>query len=341
MNEIFFSVGLFVVLITTYDFFYTTLSSNGAGFITHHITQCIWAFFLRISKLLGDKGILKLSGFTIMLFLFSMWIMLLWAGLFLMLLSEEFSVLTSSKELSASLLDKFYYSGYVLSTMGNGDFKPGAKLWQVITAIFSFAGFIFITTGISYIISVSSAIINKRTLSLTISNLGNTPQQILLNTWNGNDFSRLLSYIPQLQQQINRHTQNHMAFPVLHFFHTGRKKDAIAINIANLDEALSIILLFGKHDKTNQMLRKDVHPLRDALYFYLTSLKGPFIQAADSEQAYPNLSSLGRMPIELSISAGEIKNNYDTIKQRRMLLSGLLQNGGWNWQDIYPSEKEH
>ncbi|MDF9799203.1 hypothetical protein OKW21_004466 [Catalinimonas alkaloidigena] len=341
MNVIVFLVGLCIILITAHDFFYTTLSSNGAGIITHKVTKAIWSLFLNVSKLRSNRSVLKFSGITIMLFLFSMWIMLLWIGLFVMLVSEEISVVTSSKGLSASLLDKFYYSGYVLSTMGNGDFKPGAEFWQVITAIFSFAGFIFITTGISYIISVSSAIINKRTLSLTISNLGNTPQQILLRTWNGNDFSRLLNYVPQLQQQINRHVQNHMAFPILHFFHTGRKKDAIAVNITNLDEALSIVLLFGEPDKTNQGLTDGLHPLRDALYFYLASLKGPFIQATDGEQDFPNLSSLEGMPIKPSISGDEIKNNYDPLKQRRMLLSGLLQNGGWNWKDIYPSEKVH
>lgn len=333
MNILVFLAGATLVVITAYDFFYTTLSSSGAGFITHRVTHGIWSFFLYLSKVLHSKKPLKIAGVFILLSTLILWLLLLWSGLYVMLISEERSVVTSTKEETAGLLDKIYYSGYVLSTMGNGDFKPVGRFWQILTSVFSFAGFVFITTAISYFVSVSSAIINKRTLSLSISNLGSSPQEILLNTWNGKNFSRLINYVSQLQQQLNKHTESHMAYPVLHFFHTGGKKDAVAINITNLDEALSILLLLSEPGST--IHEKDVLPLRDAVDFYLSTLKETFIKAVNREQALPDLSQLKDTDMKIMVDQKNLAIRFQQVKQRRMLLSGLLRNDGWSWKDIY------
>ncbi len=333
MNIFIFIAGVGVVMLVAYDFFYTTLSSSGAGLLTHHMNHRIWYFFLFLSKTFQTKRPLRLAGVFILLSTLALWVLLFWAGLYLMLLSEERSVVSSTKEETAGLLDKIYFSGYVLSTMGNGDFKSGSKFWQVLTAVFSFTGFIFITTAISYFVSVSTAIINKRTLSLCISNLGNSPQQILLNTWNGHDFSRLMPYVAQLQQLLNKHTQSHMAYPVLHFFHTGHKKDAVAVNLTNLDEALSIWWLAVQQE--DDIARKDLMPLRDAISFHLNMLKHTFIKPVPQEEPLPALAALTKAGIAIADDPEEIRTKFQQLKSRRSLLSGLLQNDGWSWQDIY------
>lgn len=134
---------------------------------SHRVTHGIWRFILYLGKTNNSKKPLKLIGVFILLCTLILWLLLLWIGLCMMLMSEERSIVTSTKEETADVLDKVYYSGYVLSTMGNGDFKPADQFWQIVTSLFSFAGFVFITTTISYFVSVSSAIINKRTLSLS------------------------------------------------------------------------------------------------------------------------------------------------------------------------------
>lgn len=333
-----FLAGALIVLITAYDFFYTTLSASGAAFITHRTTHAFWSFFLFSSKVFHSKKILKGAGGFILLCTLLLWLILLWAGLFLMLISDERSVVTSSKELTSGLVDKLYYSGYLLSTLGLGDYKPEGKLWQMLTSIFSFTGFIFITTAISYFVSVSSAIISKRTLSLTISNLGSSPQVILSNSWNGKDFSRLIRYVPSLQQQINQHTQSHMAYPVLHFFHTAGKKDSIAINLTNLDEALSILLLSNDGQSPNN--QEDLNSLRDAIDFYLNTLKQSFIQPLNQQHPVPDLSPLKMYEIHFTDDQKVIKEKFSQLQERRSLLAGLLKNDGWSWKDIYELNTE-
>ncbi len=96
--------------------------------MTHRVSHFIWQSFLRVSRISERPQLLKSAGISVILTLIVMWLGLLWLGLFLVLLGDYDSVVTSSKSLPASALDKLYYSGYVLSTLGNGDFKPGSRV---------------------------------------------------------------------------------------------------------------------------------------------------------------------------------------------------------------------
>ena len=328
--------GILVVALTAYDFFNTTLSSNGAGFMTHRVSQLIWRSFLRVSRLSDSPPVLKSAGISVILTLIILWLGLLWLGLFLILLGDYDSVVTAARSLPASALDKLYYSGYVLSTMGNGDFKPGSTRWQLVTAVFSFAGFIFITTAMTYVISVASAIIDKRSLSLFIANMGDSPQELLTNAWDGESLSGLTSVATELRQMINRHVQNHRAYSTLHFFHSGRKRSSIAINIVKLDEALSIALLL--FDPVTVQDRQALRPLRNALSTYLDTLDKTFVRSAQEIDVLPDLSDLKGEQMEVLTDPAAIKEKLGELTSRRKLLAGFLYNNGWNWKEVYVSK---
>ena len=333
MNLLGLLTGILVVALTVYDFFNTTLSSNGAGFMTHRVSHLIWQSFLRISRISGKPQVLKSAGISVILTLIIMWLGLLWLGLFLILLGDYNSVVTAAKSLPASALDKLYYSGYVLSTMGNGDFKPGSTQWQLVTAVFSFAGFIFITTAMTYVISVASAIIDKRSLSLFIANMGDSPQELLANAWDGESLSGLTSVATELRQMINRHVQNHRAYSTLHFFHSGRRRSSIAINIVKLDEALSIALLL--FDPVIEKDQRALRPLRNALSTYLDTLDKTFVRAAQEIDIWPDLSALENKHLKVSAEAAVVKERWHELRPRRKLLAGFLYDSGWSWEDVY------
>ena len=335
MNLLALLAGILVVALTAYDFFNTTLSSNGASFMTHRVSHLIWQSFLHISRISDSPPVLKSAGISVILSLIILWLGLLWLGLFLILLGDYDSVVTAAKGLPASALDKLYYSGYVLSTMGNGDFKPGSTRWQLVTAVFSFAGFIFITTAMTYVISVASAIIDKRSLSLFIANMGDSPQELLTNAWDGESLSGLTSVATELRQMINRHVQNHRAYSALHFFHSGRKRSSIAINIVKLDEALSIALLL--FDPVTEQDRRALRPLRNALSTYLDTLDKTFVRSAQEIDVLPDLSDLQGEQMKVLTEPAAIEKKWRELTSRRKLLAGFLYNNGWNWKEVYVS----
>ena len=333
-NEIYLITGIFIVIAIACDFFYTTVSFNGAGILARSGSNGIAALFLRANKMTRSRFLFKFSGMSHILMQIVLWIGLLWFGLFLMLMGDPSSVLHTPSGTQASVVNKFYFSGYVLSTLGNGQYIPSSGGWQITVAAFSFAGFIFITTAMTYLMNLTTAVIHKRKLSLFISNLGETPEEIVANSFTGDGFERLTNVAATLQQMINEHSQNHYAHPGVHYFYSTQRTESLSVNITNLDEALTIMQYRIKEGKA---LVQDLHPLRDAIDKFLDMIEHHFIRSFDvNGDDIPNIRFLQ----ERGIPVNDEIADESAVKKRRSLLAGLLQSTGWSWEDIYTQNHE-
>jgi hypothetical protein len=333
MHEFYLILGITIVIIIAFDFFYTTVSINGAGLLARYVSSGIAAIFLWINRKTQNRWLFQFSGMIHILALVTLWLAFLWMGFFLLLMGDPNSVIHPASGAVSDTTDKIYFSGYTLSTLGNGEYVPGDGIWQIVVAGFSFAGFIFITTAMSYLISLTSAVIHKKNLSLFISNLGETPEKIVNNTFNGDDFKQLEKIVPELQQMINKHNQNHFAHPGVHYFYSRSRSESLAINISNLDEALTIIHHHvDKSGRWNQQLR----PLRDAISKFLDTIQHHFAAThkLDLKDSLP-LNYLQSSEIPL-VESAEISQ---AVQERRALLAGLLRSTGWSWSDIYKNSE--
>lgn len=332
MHEFYLIIGIGLVVITAFDFFYTTVSFNGAGVMARYVSSAIAFLFLSANKKTKSRFLFKFSGMTHILMLVVLWLGLLWTGLFFMLMSDPSSVLHAPTSAPATAVNKFYFSGYILSTLGNGQYIPSGGGWQIVVAVFSFAGFIFITTAMTYLMNLTSAVIHKRNLSLFISNLGETPEEILANAYTGHGFSRLTEVVPTLQQMINKHNQNHYAHPGVHYFYSVPREESLSVNLTNLDEALTIL---QRNIKKDESLMQDVRPLRDAIDKFLNTIEHHFITNFKiQKEDLPDLKQLREKGIPFQ------EQSVETLdpSERRAMLSGLLRSTGWKWEDIYESK---
>lgn len=326
-QEIYLIAGIFIVIATACDFFYTTVSFNGAGVMARGVSSAIASLFLLVNEKTGSRLLFKFSGMTHILAQVALWIGLLWFGLFLLLMGDPMSVLHAPSEAPAGAINKLYFSGYVLSTLGNGQYIPNGGGWQIVVAVFSFAGFIFITTAMTYLMNLTTAVIHKRTLSLFISNLGETPEEIVANSYSDEGFQRLVEVAPTLQQMINKHSQNHYAHPGVHYFYSIPRHESLSVNLANLDEALTILQTRVKND-----VSQNLYPLRDAIDKFLDMIEHHFIRTFEvDEDDAPDIRFLQERGVPLNDEvAGE-----GAAKKRRSLLADLLQSTGWSWEHIY------
>lgn len=323
-------VGIFIVCFTAYDFFYTTLSFNGAGIMSKTTTGALSSFFLYLNRHTSSRAILKLSGLVHVLVSLLLWIGLLWVGLFLILSSSSTSIVHATSREPANLVNIFYFSGYTLSTLGMGDFVPAAKGWQVVVAIFSFSGFIFLTTGLSYLLNLTSAVLRKRSLSLYISNLGDSPEEIVANAYDGENFSRLTSRVSTLQEKINKHNQSHFAYPISHYFYSTTRTESLAITLTSFDEALTII---QHYVKKRGSVEDDIRPVREAIDSFLNTVQYGFMTKLEDQKGIsPNIDKLRGHNISIKQSTSI---DDELLGERRSLLSGFLKSSGWNWNDIY------
>lgn len=208
---------------------------------------------------------------------------------------------------------------------------PANNGWQIVVAIFSFSGFIFITTGISYVINLTSAVLHKRSLALLISNLGNSPEEIVANVYSKGSLDVLVKRIPVLQEKINIHNQNHFAYPISHYFYSISKTESLAVNLTNLDEALSIILYLIEKDIT---AKNEIESLQDSIRKFLHTLQLSFItEFEDHEYISPNYEKLNKMGIPVTESS--LLKNRNFLEKRRSFLGGYLKSSGWSWKAIY------
>ena len=159
--------------------------------------------------------------------------------------------------------------------------------------------------------------------------MGNSAQDILINSWNGKDFKDLENHLLGLTDSVLEHSQNHLAYPVLHYFHSSRKNENGAVTLSSLDEALSILLIY---------IPEDIRPkdyslimLRKAITQYLSTLSSAFISEADDTPPQPDLSELKERNIPINENSSQTNEKYNNLVKRRRLLLGLIKEDGWDW----------
>jgi hypothetical protein len=338
MNYFIFILGVLLLFITATDLINTSLSVRGAGFMTKRLSKTIWTSLLAIHKKSGSGKILELGGAFILVAILVNWLLLIWASASLLFISQPDSLMNVETNSPTTIIDKIFYTGYTLSTLGLGDIEPDGPFWDILTAVLSFTGLILISIAITYLIPVVSAEIIKRRISVYITTLGCSTEDILTNYWNGKSFKELEQPFISLTGTIILHAQNQKAYSVLHFFHSSDKKEAFSLNLTNLDEALTILLYdipAAQQPSLNVLMG-----LRRAITSYLVTLPEAFITPSNQSPPLPNLSAYETLGIQLN--QGEtVDLAYEKIKSRRRLLLSLIQDDGWKWNDLQAGSYNH
>lgn len=328
MEYIFLVSGILLLILVTIDLLSTILLMDGGGKISNFISKGIWKILYLLSNKNARSPLLSKAGLLIIISLFATWIFLIWMSFSLIYLSDRGSVVDTSTEAITNAIGKIYFVGYTISSLGNGDLKSGSDAWRVISNVMSIYGTFFITLSISYLIPVLDAVIKKRALSGYIYQLGKTPEEILKNGWNGKDFSILYSHFDNLYTMILQHSERHLAYPVLHYFHSVKPKYSAPLTFTILDEAISIQKTFEIDKSPNainwQLLRETMNSFTDVLDNFDSSSKV-------KEPPFPYLDDL-KFPVNRSQE--EIDLAVSELADRRKKLHGMIIRDGWKWEDV-------
>ena len=325
VENIYLILGLFLLGTVSYDFFYTTLSGSGAAFLSRSFSALAHKLQLALSSIFGRRAF-SLSGMLVNLIVLAMWVLLVWLGLFLVFSYNPEAIVDSSGKI-ASAVERLYFTGYVLSTLGIGNFKPTTPFFELLTSLFSFFGFVFFTTSMTYLISVSSAVMHKRSLALAIGNLGKTPAEVVRSLIE-QDISFSYQQLSTFEQMISRHTVNHQAYPVLHYYNNPDVASSLSVNISVLDEAVSML-----HYSSKKLLNKELQPLRNSLDQFLHHVEEKYGNIVDTDDI-PNVEWFN-LDLPDGILQQELKKSPNLIT-RRKVLGGLLQGEGFSWHNVYP-----
>lgn len=331
MNYLLIGLGILIYIGVIIDIIMTTLTVKGGGWLTSRISQGVWKLFLRITGRNGESTVLTHVGYLLLVLIVLVWVVMLNLSFILLLTSDMDSVINSTTKLPTDIWQKVYYSGYVLSTLGLGDYIPSNDLWRGTTILYSFTGLIFITMSITYFIPVLSAVIEKRKLGINLSGLGNNPQKMVLGFLDG-DGSNFFDFVLfSLSGDLIEHSQNHRAYPVIHYFHNNHKDDTIILQIARLNEAVYILSEYIKDEI--QPRTKQLGAMVSALNNYVKvviEVSGSELKEYDFDEI--DLSELRTREL---VKGGTLNTAIDEMmRKRRSVLRALVEEDGWDWADV-------
>lgn len=331
MSILLISLGIIILTYTTFDVLITTLTVGGGGPITSRISSGIWWLVLQIHHRKSNHRLLSITGLVLLTGIALAWYFLTWAGWTFIFCAENSAVVNASSKIPADTWERIYFVGYNISTLGMGDFQAQGRIWQIVTAISSASGFFLVTLSIAYLLPIVSAASEKRAFAIYISSLGGTADEILVRAWNGQDFKDLSSHLSSLTPTLTQQGEKHLAYPILHYFHSVERARSLALSLIALDEALTL-LQYGIPDKY-QPEPAVLGAARRASAAFLKTLKSAYLEPASYNPQLPSLELLRSKGIP-TVSDEEFFESTKIITKRRRLLLALAENDGWNWDAI-------
>ncbi|AJD90381.1 membrane protein [Jeotgalibacillus malaysiensis] len=329
MNDLWMWIGLILLVVTLVDFIWTTLwVEGGAGPVTNHLSNGIWRFMKMISR--GNSKILSLAGPLILVMTIICWVVLFWAGWTFIFASQYGALFNTQNGIPADFMDHVYFTGYVFFTLGNGEIVPNGDNWKVLTIIATGTGMFTITFAVTYLLSVLSAVTQKRAFAQSVSGLGRNGTDIVKSAWDGQNLHNLDLLLNSFSTELSKLTAQHKAYPILHHYHSINAQTEGVVAVAALDEAITLIYS-GVPVKywPNALLLKEN---RSAVDDYLKTLHGTHIHSSAEEPPVPDpaiLSQAGIPTVDKEIFDVSVKESADRRKQ----LFGLIKDNASKWPD--------
>lgn len=324
-------LGLLLVALATVDAVLTTIAASaGGGPLTRLLGRVVWPLVIRTSRGTRPSLLHRRSGVLMVLLTLGLWVCLQLAGWLIVFTSSERAVLDATTSLPASFVERMYYVGFVVFTLGVGDFVAGDAPWQLLTVLGTFLGLFLVTLAVTYILSVVSAAVERQALASTISGLGSTAEGIVLNGWAGDAFSAaFVQHLVQLSGQVATLAEQHLAYPVLHFFVGDTRSTVAPLAVARLDDAL-LLLQRGVAPAARPPVSA-TGPVGSSIDRYLESTMAP--TASDVEPPpRPSLAALaaGGVPV---VDEAAFAEAIMARGDRRRQLAGLVLSQGWDPRD--------
>lgn len=317
--------GVSLLLLVVTDILWTTLwIQEDAGPLTTRVARHASR---AITVLLRLRHPISLLGPAILVITIVSWISLLWAGWVMIFSAEHSAVVGSSDQIPASWADRVYFVGYLIFTLGNGEFMPNGDIWQIAMVLASGSGLLLLTLIITYMISVLSAVVGKRSFASQVTGIGRSAEEFIHGGWDGRNFHALDLPLSTYSTSLSQITEQHFAYPILHYYRGTRTSKSPAVAVVVLDEALTVLRYGIPADlRPNLALLSST---RAAIGSYLDTLEN-FIDMTDPAPPVPALARLRQTGIP-TVADDEFMAEVVKLTERRRRLLGLVRNEGWDW----------
>jgi hypothetical protein len=268
-----------------------------------------------------------LAGPLILVLGLGMWIVLLWGGWTLVFGSADNALRDTIDAGPVSWTERFYFVGYSLFTMGNGDFAPRDGGWQILTGLMTASGLLLVTLSITYVLSVLDAVTQKRAFARDVSGLGTDGEAIVTSSWNGGGFGDVALQLNGITSELNELTSNHKAYPILHYFYTDDRAAAAVLSVASLDDALTLWQrATPEEERPSDTILESA---RSSVQSYLDMVSA-FATRADEHPSPPDPTVLREAGVP-TVPDAEFDDVPEELRERRRTMHGVIQADARQW----------
>lgn len=327
MHVLLYIAGAFLVGFGSLDALWTTLWVDGnAGPLTRRHNSWLRLAILKVAN--GRHRVLSMTGPLVLVTSVLVWAIVLWTGWVLLFSGDPRSLLNARLGTPANVVDRIYFTGYTMFTMGNGDFTPNGKFWELATAWAGLNGLFALTLAVTYLLAIIQAVVAKRAFAAQVWALGHNANEFVIHCWDGNGFPAIDQQIISMTGQLQLVTEQHHAYPMLHYYHEANTKQSVSHNLAVFSETL---LVFA------HAVAPEVRPAPAALICaqrsveeFLETLRSAYVEPSDKDTPAPSLVKLGAAGIPV-VDREEYASAVADRDQRRRLLRGFLDSEERDW----------
>ncbi len=236
-------LGLAIVAFAVVDEGRTTLAvASGPGPLTQLITRAAWRLTRRPA--VADAALVRFVGGPgpiLVAATLGSWFTLLWIGWSLVFLGGDEAVVGSSSGAPASVWERFYFAGYNVATLGNGGYQPAGAGFQLATMAAALSGMLLITLGVSYLTSVISAVVGKRSFAAQVTGFGSTGTEMATGLVTPGTTVPAVVSLSALSSTLTTLSQQHRAYPLLHAYRPRAAELGTAPAVAVLLDAVLVL----------------------------------------------------------------------------------------------------
>ncbi len=327
-------LGAGLVVLTLVDLLATAVSvGHGAGPLTGRLARGVWTVLLRIRRRTGSDRLLVAGGPIILLLIISVWVVLLIVGWALVFGHPE-TLLAVEDGTPVAVLGSVRYAASIVIGRGSSVVQPSAGLYEALEPVAAMTGLTALSLSIAYVLPVVQGVVSKRSLAMYMSALGRTPAEMLAHAWDGATLGKLDLHLIALAPRIAELAESHLAYPVIHYFHSSARATALGPSLVAVDEMLTA------HDMVDDdvaMHSTTTAPLRATIDDFLDTLRYAFIQPAEldvgpgDERMRRTRELLREAGVPLDEDARHELSEEDVARNR--LLRGYLADDGWEDAD--------
>ena len=274
---------------------------------------------------------LSFGGSIILMFLITFWIALVWIGWVLIFSGQPLSIVTIQRH-PVDLVDRIFFVGVSMFTAGSSQYVPGSGAWRVVTAFVNGSGVFVATLAITYLLAVLGATVEKRAMASFIWDMGAIPERIIARAWDGERFTDFANHLTRLGEALELFGEQHLAYPILQYFHSENRRTAAPLRIAALHDTL---LLLGHGAEPG------VRPPQLLMGSSLDSIRGfaevvvrEFVTTPDTPPPPPDLGILRALGIP-TVDEATFRVAIENANDIRRRLLGMILDTGWKWEDAF------